>query len=123
MKPRPRYLNILKIHLPITGFISILHRISGILLFLFIPISLGLLQYSLYGQIEFQAIQRLLHTPSMIIVLLIFLLVLVQHFFAGIRFLLMDIGWGMDKTQSSRSAWFALGISVISSILILIGIY
>ena len=123
MKSRPRYLNLLRIHLPITGIISILHRVSGILLFLFIPTCIWILQYSLQGQAAFQTIQGLLHTPSIMFLLFIFLIVLMQHFFAGIRFLLMDIGWKMDKKSSINSAKWALAFSIISSFIILIGIY
>jgi len=44
---RPKYLDLFRIRLPVPGFVSILHRISGLGLFLFLPFLLWLLQSSL----------------------------------------------------------------------------
>lgn len=123
IKSRPRYLNLLKIHLPITGMISILHRMSGILLFLFIPFMIWSIHYSLQSEMHFQTLQQFLHTLSGRILLIIFLLVLMQHFFAGIRFLLMDLDWGMERDISRKTAKLSLLLTLISCLAILLGIY
>ena len=44
---RPVYLNLLRIHLPVGGVVSILHRVTGVLLALLLPYSLWFLQQSL----------------------------------------------------------------------------
>ena len=46
-RPRPKYLNLLQIRLPIPGLVSILHRVSGAVLFLFIPFLLVLFELTL----------------------------------------------------------------------------
>ena len=123
IKSRPRYLNLLKIHLPITGLVSILHRISGVLLFGFIPLIIWAIGYSSSSEINFQHIQQFLHTVVGASVLTLFLLVLMQHFFAGIRFLLMDLGWGMERDISVKTAKLSLLLSIISTLAIILGVY
>ena len=123
IQSRPRYLNLLKIHLPITAIVSILHRVSGILLFCFIPLTLWVIQYSVYSEANFQNIQQSLHTPFGSILLTLFLLLLMQHFFAGIRFLLMDLDWGMERNLSRKTAGLSLLLSIISTLVILLGVY
>ena len=123
LQSRPRYLNLLKIHLPISGVVSILHRISGILLFCFIPLIMWLIQYSLYSASNFQNIQALLHTAYGSILFTLFVLIFMQHFFAGLRFLLMDLGWGMERNISAKTARLSLLLSIISSIIIILGVY
>jgi len=120
---RPRYLNLLKIHLPITGLVSFLHRISGILLFCFIPLTIWSIHYSLQSEIHFQTLQQFLHTLLGSSLLIIFILILMQHFFAGIRFLLMDLNWGMERDISRKTARLSLLLSVVSTLAIAIGVY
>ena len=121
--PRPRYLNLLKIHLPITGLISILHRISGILLFFFIPLIIWVLQFSLSSSENFQKIQESIYSPLGGIILTLFLFILMQHLFAGLRFLLMDLDFCMDKQASRKTAVLGLLMSVLATVMIIMGIY
>jgi succinate dehydrogenase / fumarate reductase cytochrome b subunit len=123
IKSRPRYLNLLKIHLPVTGIVSILHRISGILLFCFIPIFIGTLKYSLFSEITFKNIQYFIYKPFITLLLFVFILILMQHFFAGLRFLLMDLDCAMDKVSSQKTAKISLLLSVLSTFAIMWGIY
>ena len=123
IKSRPHYLNLLKIYLPITGVVSILHRISGILLFCFIPVFIGTLKYSLFSEITFQNIQYFIYKPFISLLLFVFILALMQHFFAGLRFLLMDLDYVMDKVSSQKTAKISLLLSVVSTLAIMWGIY
>jgi succinate dehydrogenase / fumarate reductase cytochrome b subunit len=94
---RPVYLNLIKIRLPLTGMVSFAHRISGVLLFLFIPFSVYLLDLSVQSAESFAAVKQLLDQPVMLVVQLLIIWSIAHHFFAGIRFLLIDAEIGVEK--------------------------
>ncbi len=119
---RPFFLNLLKIHLPVTGFVSFLHRISGLLLFMAIPFSVYLFDLSLQGIAGFDRAASLLAYPVMQLLSLLLLWSLLHHLFAGIRFLLTDLDIGLDKPQAVRSAWAVFVLEVIVLLLIVAGI-
>lgn len=119
---RPFFLNLLKIHLPVTGFVSFLHRISGLLLFMAIPFSVYLFDLSLQGSTGFERAASLLAHPVMQLLSLLLLWSLLHHLFAGIRFLLTDLDIGLDKPQAIRSAWAVFVLEVIVLLLIVAGI-
>jgi len=102
------------IRLPVGGVVSILHRISGILLVFSIPAFLWLLQQSLTGAEEFNRLLATLRTVPVRLLLLAFLLILVHHLFAGIRHLLLDLDVGISRQGSQRGAWLVLtGVMII----------
>ena len=105
---RPVYLNLIKIRLPLPGLISFAHRITGVLLFLFIPFAVYLFDLSIHSQQSFEQARQLLHQPLMQIVLILILWSIAHHFFAGIRFLLIDAEIGVEKSQSRIGAWLVL---------------
>ena len=115
---RPFFLNLLKIHLPVTGFVSILHRISGLLLFVAIPFSVYLLELSLQGKTGFAQAAEILQLPLVQLVLLILLWSIIHHLFAGIRFLLTDIDIGLEKQQSVYYAWAVFILEAIVFVLL-----
>lgn len=119
---RPFFLNLLQIHLPVTGFVSFLHRISGLLLFMAIPLSVYLFDLSLQGSAGFERAASLLAHPVMQLLSLLLLWSLLHHLFAGIRFLLTDLDIGLDKPQAVRSAWAVFVLEVIVLLLIVAGI-
>jgi succinate dehydrogenase / fumarate reductase cytochrome b subunit len=111
-KNRPVYLNLFKIRLPVGGILSILHRATGAFLVLLLPIALYILQRSLqdpatYAKIAVQAVN-----PIGRIVVLVIVWVFAQHFFSGIRHLLLDIGIGDSKPAARRNAWLAFVASL-----------
>ncbi len=110
---RPRYLNLFKIHLPVTGVVSLAHRASGVVLFLAIPFSVWLLERSLSGPQGFDQVLALLQQPLMKLMTLVVLWSLAHHFFAGIRFLLIDVDVGVDKQASRRAAWLVLVVEAL----------
>ena len=115
-KVRPKYLNFFKIKLPITGIVSIGHRISGVLLVLSIPFWLYLLQLSLSGPAGFAEAKEWLNGFFISLLSLIILWSLVHHFYAGIRFLLLDLDIGGEKEQAitfSRLVFVAEGITML----------
>jgi succinate dehydrogenase / fumarate reductase cytochrome b subunit len=119
---RPFFLNLLKIHLPVTGFVSFLHRISGLLLFIAIPFSVYLFDLSLQGSAGFEQAANMLAHPIIQLLGLLLIWSLLHHLFAGIRFLLTDLDIGLSKTQAVRSAWLVFSLELIVLILIVAGI-
>ena len=120
---RPFFLNLIKIRLPITGVVSIFHRVSGVALFLAIPWSIYLLELSLRGDRGFESVLNHLDQLPVKLFVFILLLSLVHHFFAGIRFLLTDFDIGLGKQQSKNTAWLVFGFEIITFALIAYGVY
>jgi len=79
---------------PITSLSSILHRVSGVLLFLSVPFCLWALEKSLSSQAEFNQVQIMLQGAFAKFVLWAILSMLAYHVIAGVRHLLMDAGIG-----------------------------
>jgi succinate dehydrogenase / fumarate reductase cytochrome b subunit len=118
---RPIYLNLFKIKLPITGLISISHRITGVLLFLAIPIAAYLFERSLSDEAGFEAAVAVLSSPWLLPVYLIIVWSMAHHLIAGLRYLLIDVHIGVDKQSATRSAWITLIAGVAAAILFLLG--
>lgn len=110
-KPRPKFLTLTEIRLPVPGFVSILHRVSGAGLFLMLPFLLCLLQLSLGDAASFQSFKALVGNPLAKLVLFGLCWAYVHHFCAGIRFLLLDLHIGIEK-EAARSS--AKGVLVVS---------
>lgn len=105
---RPFFLNLIKIKLPVPGIVSILHRISGLLMFIALPFMVYLLDLSLQGDAGFaEAADYFVH-PLVKIPGLVILWSVIHHLFAGIRFLLIDIDIGVDKQPAKCFAWLVL---------------
>jgi len=115
---RPKYLNLLKIRLPITGIASINHRISGLILFLAIPISLYLLQLSLTNNAGFTEMLDCLSSPVIKLGLVLLTWSFVHHLLAGFRFLLIDQNIGISLSVARKTAWFVVFVAVIVTLII-----
>lgn len=111
-KQRPKHLALTEIRLPIAGFVSILHRVSGALLFLSLPLLLYLFGASLGSAESFAGYQAMLANPLAKLVLLALLWAYLHHFCAGIRFLFLDVHVGIDKHSARRSAVAVLAVSI-----------
>jgi len=120
--PRPVYLNLLKIRLPLTGMVSFAHRITGILLFLALPFVAYLLDLSIESEQSFTKAQEILNQPLMLVVQILLLWSIAHHFFAGIRFLLIDADIGVEKSQARFGAWLVLLAEAIALFAIVCGI-
>ena len=115
---RPKYLNLLKIRLPITGIASINHRISGLILFLSIPYSLYLLQLSLSSEAGFKEAVASFSSPWFKLALILLLWSFLHHLFAGFRFLLIDQNIGVSLAVARKSAWFVVFAALLVTLLI-----
>lgn len=103
---RPKFLNLLQIHLPVAGVNSIAHRISGALLFLAIPLLIYLFNLSLRDADGYQKVMDITGSLSGKLVLSLLVWASAHHLLAGIRFLLIDLDIGMDLVPARNSAWF-----------------
>ena len=112
IKPRPKFLTLSQIHLPLPGFVSILHRVSGASLFLLLPWLIYLLQLSLTSPETFEHLKTHVAHPLVKLILFGLCWAFLHHFCAGIRFLLLDIQVGIEKPQARASAKAVLAISL-----------
>lgn len=111
-KPRPRYLNLFQIRLPITAVVSISHRLSGLLLFLAAPLAPYLLQRSLSGPDGYAAVRDgLASLPWPVSLALIW--AGAHHILAGLRLLALDAGLGEDRPAAQRGAWVVLVAAIL----------
>jgi succinate dehydrogenase / fumarate reductase, cytochrome b subunit len=113
---RPKNLNLLTIHFPIPAIVSILHRVSGVVLFLLIPLSLWVFSLSLESEQRFEAIKHSIGNPVIKCIILAILAAFFFHFMAGLRHLFMDIHIGEELKSGRRSAMAAILITLILTI-------
>lgn len=121
LKKRPKNLNLLSISFPVPAIVSILHRVSGIVLFLLFPVVLWVFNYSLWSESNFLFLQKSLSSPWVRVMIWLFITPLCYHFVAGIRHLFMDCHVGETKRGGKRSAKIALVLAVI--IISLVGVW
>ena len=117
-KLRPKYLSLpallFEIRLPLPGWVSILHRISGALLvFPLVAWLLYLLDASLASEAGFEKVRtHYLQMPLVKIGLLVFIWAFCHHLCAGIRFLLLDLNRGIELRQARASSLAVLIVSL-----------
>jgi succinate dehydrogenase / fumarate reductase cytochrome b subunit len=118
-KKRPVNLDIGTIRLPITSYVSILHRVSGVIMFFAVGIFLWMLESSLASEQSFADLGQMLSNPICQFIVWGSLAALAYHAVAGIRHLIMDFGVGEDDFSSGRnSAWAAVVLAVVAIVLI-----
>jgi succinate dehydrogenase / fumarate reductase, cytochrome b subunit len=119
-KKRPKHLALHLIKLPLPGIISILHRASGLLLFLSLPLLLWTLQYSLRTSENFAFMSWMFAHPVSKLFLIVMLWAFLHHFFAGLRYLAIDLHWLRSLAQARSSSKVVLLVSL--SLTILLGV-
>ena len=118
-RARPEFRNIhvsqlAQYRLPLPGIVSILHRISGALMFLFgIPFVLYLFQQSLTSELSYENYRAVVGSVLGKLVCLGLIWAYLHHFCAGIRYLVLDLHVGVDKDASRTSAAAVLGVSLV----------
>jgi succinate dehydrogenase / fumarate reductase cytochrome b subunit len=111
-KKRPLWYNLSPLNLPLPGLVSILHRISGAALFLFLLWLLYLLDASLSSAERFDALRQTLAQPLAKLVLLGLLWAFLHHLFAGIRYLFLDVDKGVDLATARATSAAVLAVSL-----------
>ena len=122
-KARPEYRNIaipdiLRYRMAPPAVVSILHRISGVLLFLVgIPFILYLFQNSITSELSFQVYRAAVSSWLGKLVLLVLIWAFVHHLLAGIRFLTLDLHIAGEREPSALSARIVLGLTVVITLI------
>ena len=137
-KARPIYRNIhvteiIKYRLPPAGIVSILHRISGALMFLLMPFIIWMFDKSVTSEISYEQftsafVAGLGIFPGWFVKLVVLALIwgYLLHFIAGVRHLWMDMFHAVSKQQGHSSAVFTLVSSVLLTLVLgakLFGLY
>ncbi|WP_425258034.1 succinate dehydrogenase, cytochrome b556 subunit [Rubrivivax sp. RP6-9] len=136
--PRPVYRNIhitdiARYRLPPAGVVSILHRISGAVMFLLLPFIVWLFDVSLTSEISYERftsafVAGIGFVPAWFVKLVVLALIwaYLHHFIAGVRHLWMDATHSVTKQQGHSSAVFTLVASVLLTLVLgakLFGLY
>ncbi len=116
-KSRPINLDLQTIQFPITAIASILHRVSGVIMFVAVGILLWLLAISLSSPAGFTQAANLVDGFFVKFILWGILTALSYHIAGGIRHLLMDMNYFEELESGTLSAKFVMGIAVVLSVL------
>ena len=112
------------IRLPLPGFVSILHRVSGALLFLIgIPLVLWLTQRALASPQGWEEMRATLSHPFAKLVLVVLAWAYLHHFIAGIRHLVMDLHIGMDLQSARRTSAITLVLALILTLAVAVKLW
>jgi succinate dehydrogenase / fumarate reductase cytochrome b subunit len=103
---------------PPSALVSILHRISGLGLFLMLPFLLYLFQESLRSEISFAHFAGVVDNLFVKVLLLGLSWAYLHHFTAGIRHLFMDVHMALDKESSQKTARWVLVISLALTVVV-----
>jgi succinate dehydrogenase / fumarate reductase cytochrome b subunit len=120
-KPRPEFRNIgigqilTAYRLPLAGRVSILHRVSGGLLFVFLPFLLYLFDQSLTSELSFEVFKGFLSNIIVKLITLVLAWAFLFHFCAGIRHLVMDTNHNAVTKEKGKST--SIVVLVVSSLL------
>lgn len=117
-KNRPKNLNLFTIKLPINAVVSILHRATGCVLFLILPLILLILQFSLSSAKHFETVVSTLHSPLVKLMLLGLAWGFFHHFFAGVRHLAMDVHWMTTLMKARYTSKVVLVLGAIATLVL-----
>jgi succinate dehydrogenase / fumarate reductase cytochrome b subunit len=127
-KERPEFRNIhvtelSNYRMPLASIVSILHRISGFVIFALLPFVLYLLQESLRSEISFAHYQGFVTYPLVKLIILGLVWAYMQHFCAGVRHLIMDTHVGLDKDSARQSSAAVLAVSLTLTALVALKLF
>jgi succinate dehydrogenase / fumarate reductase cytochrome b subunit len=117
-KRRALWFNLSALNLPVPGLVSILHRVSGALLFLGLIGFLYLLDTSLSSESGYAQAGEALRNPVAKLLVIASIWALLHHMCAGIRHLFLDIDVGTSLHVARRSAFavFIVSLALTASI-------
>jgi len=118
---RPVNLDLSTIHLPLAAWTSILHRISGVIVFIGTAILLWLLDASLADETSFNTIKAAGLSPLAKFLVWGVTAALAYHMVAGVKHLIMDAGIGESKEGGPRGAKITIAASAI--LIVLLGVW
>jgi succinate dehydrogenase / fumarate reductase cytochrome b subunit len=112
MPMRPKYLNLLQIRMPVPAVVSILHRISGALLFAALPVLLWWLEQSLRSADSYTSYRQVFSGWCFKIIALALIWAYLHHLCAGIRHLAMDVHLGLELHSARLTSALVLVVSI-----------
>ena len=118
VKPRPVFLEIPNIRLPIPGIVSILHRISGVGLFIMLPVLLYLLSGTLSRESAFETYRAIVSNPLAKLILIGVLWAYLHHLLAGVRFLLLDAHKGLELNTARNTAKLVFATALVLTVVL-----
>jgi succinate dehydrogenase / fumarate reductase cytochrome b subunit len=121
-KSRPVFLNLMQIRLPVAGVMSIIHRATGVVMVLAIPLLIYLLDLSLSGAEGYADSADLFGNLLVKLMLFLFLWGLMHHLLAGIRYLLIDIDIGVEKPLFRQTAWAVIVAAPVLALMLMGGL-
>lgn len=98
--------------LPPAGLVSILHRLSGVLLFLMLPVLLWMFELSLRVESTYERLRMTMGSVLVKLILLAVVWAILHHLVAGIRYLALDLHIGIAKEPARRSALLVFAVSL-----------
>ena len=116
----PVFLKLAQIRFPIGAIASIAHRVSGVLLFIALPVVAVLLDTSLRDEAGFASVRDLISSPLAVVAAGVLVWALVHHVLAGVRHLLMDVGVGSELVRARTSARLVLVAAPALTLVILV---
>ena len=118
-KPRPKYYDLNLAHLPPPGLVSIFHRVSGTALFFpVLPILLYVLSVTLGSAEGFARWHEFFDRPVVKLIVIAATWLYAHHFFAGLRYLVLDLHVGVSRLPARRSAVAVLVLGAIATLLV-----
>ncbi len=117
-RTRPKHLNLFQISLPIPGIMSIMHRASGFVLFLALPLFIWWLQLSLTSPESYAQFKGILSNPLCKLIALALMWGYFHHLCAGTRHLFLDLGMGLDLPAARLTAKLAIAGGIILTVLV-----
>ena len=117
-RSRPKHLALHKIKLPLPGFVSILHRVSGLVLFLALPVLLLLLDQSLRSVETYTNLSEHLTHPILKLALLGVMWAFLHHFCAGLRYLAIDLHLLSNLAAARASSKWVMAVSLALTIVL-----
>lgn len=118
IKKRPKNLDLTSIKLPLPGKLSILHRVSGVGMFLMLPLLLWIFQASVTSPESFAAFQAIAAHPLLKVILAGLIWAYMHHFCAGIRYLLLDMHVGIDLPSARQSSVIVFAVSLTLTVVL-----
>lgn len=118
-KPRPKYYDLNLAHLPPPGLVSIFHRVSGLLLFFpILPLILYLMHVTLGSEQGYARWHEFFARPPVKLLALAAFWMYAHHFWAGLRYLLLDFHIGVDKAPARASAVAVLVLGLVTTLVV-----
>lgn len=127
-KNRPKYgvmtfADIKHYRLPLPAYVSILHRISGVLLLVSLPFILYLLEQSLTSELSFEYFREFTSHWFVKLVILALVWGYLHHFCAGLRHMQLDFHSGLDLPAARKTSIIVLVVSLLLTALVALKLF